>query len=106
MTLQEVIAGVVAIGLLVGGICVIWAIIRFSFVSERRTRGWQIRLRKPRMHEVEAKWNIRLPQVLESFFQSNVADRSEFYFAPAGSDQAKQWYIEHFIPLTARDITE
>jgi len=106
VSIQQIIAIVVVAAITFGCFHLLWGIVRFAIVSPRRTRGWQSRLRKPRLAEIESKWGVRLPSELESFFQTGVVERSEFYLAPSGSDRSRWWYIAHFIPLTARDVSE
>jgi hypothetical protein len=80
--------------------------IRFSFVGGARAKGSEKRLQRPALSEVEAKWGVKLPQSLETYFRSEIVTRSDFYLAPPGSDQSKWWYIESFLPLTRRDVSE
>jgi hypothetical protein len=81
-------------------------IVRFSIISSARTKGWQKRLRRPEISEVEAKWGVKLPQAMGTFFRSEIVERSDFYLAPSGSKQSDWWYIERFVPLTRRDLSE
>jgi hypothetical protein len=78
-------------------------IIRFSFVGAARLKGSEKRLQRP---EIESKWGIKLPQALETYFRSEIVTRSDFYLAPLGADQPKWWYMEGFLPLTCRDLSE
>jgi hypothetical protein len=95
-------AAVVCLGLLF----FLGAIIRFSFIGGARARGSEKRLRQPALSEIEAKWGVKLPQSLETYFRSDIVGGSDFYLAPPGTDQSKCWYIEGFLPLTRRDVSE
>jgi hypothetical protein len=81
-------------------------IIRFSFIGPARTKGWRERLQRPELSQVESKWEIRLPGSMEAYFRSGIVRRSDFFLAPLGSKQSEWWYIERFLPLTPRDISE
>jgi hypothetical protein len=81
-------------------------IIRFSFIGAARSKGSEKRLQRPELAEVESKWGIKLPQSLEAYYRSEIVTRSDFYLAPLGSDQTKWWYIEGFLPLTCRDLSD
>jgi len=106
MTVLEIIAGLVALACLAGCLFVLWVFIFSVIVSEWRTRGWQSRLAQPRLEEVEDEWQVRLPRALEPFFRSSgVVECFECYLAPPGAERMR-WYVEHFIPLTKRDIAE
>ncbi len=98
----------ITIVLILAFVClaVLWAIIRYSFISGRRTHGWQRRLHHPTIAEVEANWKLSLPASLESLYRSEFVDCSECYLAPRDSDRAGWWYLAHFIPLTVRDVSE
>lgn len=85
---------------------VLGLIIRFSFIGTVRTKGWPERLQRPQCSEVEVKWGVKLPQSLETYFQSDTVCRSDFYLAPPGAKQSEWWYIERFLPLTPRDLSE
>ena len=85
---------------------VLGAIIRFSFIGAARKKGSQQRLQKPQRAEVEAKWRSKLPESLETYFQSDIVRRSDFYLAPTGTKESEWWYIERFLPLTPRDLSE
>jgi hypothetical protein len=63
-------------------------------------------LRQPNLAEVAAKWNIQVPPSIELLFQNVMVEESEFYLRPPGSDSSIAWYIEHFIPFTANDLSE
>jgi hypothetical protein len=106
MKLNQIIPLVVSAAFLAGCIFVLWAIIRFSIISPRRTRGWQQRLSKPNLAEVESKWDIRLPRSLELLFQSDLVRQTECYLAPPGGDETTRWYIAQFIPITSQDLSE
>jgi hypothetical protein len=106
MNLQQIIAAVIVVAIVVGCRHLLWAIIRFSIIAPRRARGWQGRLRKPRIGEIESKWSVQMPRALESFFKSKVVERFGFYLAPAGADRSRWCYIARFIPMTARDLAE
>lgn len=85
---------------------VLGAIIRFSFIGTTRTKGWQQRLQKPQRSQVEQKWRVKLPDSLETYFQSDMVCRSDFYLAPSGAKQSEWWYIQRFVPLTPRDLSQ
>jgi hypothetical protein len=85
---------------------VLGAIIRFSFLGAARRSGWEQRLENPQRANVEVKWGVRLPESLETYFQSETVRRSDFYFAPIGTKKSECWYIERFLPLTPRDVSE
>lgn len=106
MSIPQIIAIVVVAAITYGCLYLLWSIIRFAILSPRRTRGWQSRLRKPQLSEIESKWGVRLPRELELFYQTVVVEHSEFYLAPSGTDRSSWWYIARFIPLTARDVSE
>src|SRR5271165_1319911 len=81
-------------------------IIRFSFIGPAMAKGSEKRLRKPELSPIEAKWGVKLPESIEAFYRSELAERSDFYLAPPGSKQSEWWYIENFLPLTRRDVSE
>ncbi len=95
-------AAVVCLGLLF----FLGVIIRFSFIGAARAKGWDKRLQRPALSEIESKWGVKLPQSLDTYFRSEIVGRSDFYLAPPGSDPSKWWYIEGFLPLTRRDVAE
>jgi hypothetical protein len=106
MTTWDVITGLFLVGIFAALIGFLWGIIRWGIISEFRTRGWRSRLARPRLKEVEAKWGVRLPPVLEEFYRSGGGERFEFFLASPGSDRTPRWFIGCFIPLTVRDISE
>jgi len=81
-------------------------IIRFSFIGAARLKGSEKRLQRPELAEVESKWGVKLPESLGIYFRSEIVTRLNFYLAPPGSDQSKWWYMEGFLPLTCRDLSE
>jgi hypothetical protein len=81
-------------------------IIRFSFIGPARTKGWRERVRRPEKSDVESKWNVKLPESVETYFRGEIVARSDFYLAPPGSKQSSWWYIERFVPFTCRDLPE
>jgi hypothetical protein len=95
-----------AILLVAGCIAVLLAIIRFSIISSRRTRGAKGRLHRPNLAEVEAKWNIKLPAALEALYASALVESAEQYLAAPGADREHAWHFYKFIPLTVRDLSE
>lgn len=105
MTLKDQIA-TGFVWLIVAALCwLVGTIIYFGITSKRSVRGWKKRLRHPRIPEVEFKWRVKLPPILESFFQSGIAERCEFYLAPPGTDRESDWwYVASFIPLTCQDV--
>lgn len=103
--LRDVITGLFLLAVFAALVGVLWVIIR-SIIAERRLRGWESRLAQPCLEEVEAKWGVRLPRVLEEFYRSGAAERSEFYLVPPGADRGPRWFVNGFIPLTVRDISE
>ena len=105
MTLQRILGWLGSLVIVGCGGLVLWAIVRFSIVSPRRTRGWRDRLRKPNLSEVESQWNLRLPRSIESFFHGDLVELSELYFSPPGADEVR-WYVAHVIPFTSRDLSE
>lgn len=80
----------------------------YPLFDDRRgsQKGWQEQLQSPQRSEVEVKWRVKLPESLETYFRSEIVRRSNFYLAPPGSNQSEWWYIERFLPLTARDLSE
>ncbi len=106
MDFQQMIVAAVGIAIVIGCFYLLWAIIRFSVIGPRRSRGWQKRLRKPQVSEIESKWDVHLPPALETLFQSSVVERFEFYLAPPGTDRARWYYVSRFIPMTERDVSE
>lgn len=96
------VAALVCLGLLF----LLSVIIRFSFIRPARAKGWRERLGRPEMSEVESKWGIRLPESMEKYYRGEIVTRSDFYLAPRGSTQSEWLYIERFVPLTCRDISE
>ena len=81
-------------------------IIRFSFIGGARAKGSQKRLHRPELSEIESKWGVTLPESSQKYYQSEIVARSDFYRAPAGTNPSDWWYIEGFLPLTCRDVSE
>lgn len=81
-------------------------VIRFSFIGGARAKGSQQRLHQPELSEIESKWGVKLPESIETFYRSEIVARSDFYLAPPDSKQSEWWYIEGFLPLTRRDVSE
>jgi hypothetical protein len=106
MMVLEVIAGLVVLAICAGCALMLWAFLRFGIVSEWRMRGWRGRLGRPRLDEVEAEWQVRLPRALDPFYRSSgVVERGECYLGPPGAGRPL-WYVAQFIPLTRRDVAE
>jgi hypothetical protein len=82
-----------------------WLLVRFGVFLPRRTRGWQDRLLHPTPPEVEARWKVHLPPSLEMLFRADWIQRRDFYLAPFRSRRSEWLWIDHFIPLTARDVS-
>jgi hypothetical protein len=81
-------------------------IIRFSFIGGARAKGLQKRLHRPELSEIESKWGVKLPDSLQKYYQSEIVARSDFYLAPTGTNPSEWWYIEGFLPLIRRDVSE
>jgi hypothetical protein len=103
---QQMIGWIGSFVLVGGGLLLLRAILRFSIISPRRTRGWKNRLHQPNLPEVESTWKVQLPRSLESLFQSNIVELSEVYLSPAGIGGSARWYVARFIPFTSRDLAE
>ena len=103
---MAIIGALLAVVVCLSLLLVLGAIIRFSLVGAARTKGWQARLRKPQRSEVEAKWHVKLPESLETYFRGEIVARSNFYLAPPGSKESEWWDVERFVPLTCRDLSE
>jgi hypothetical protein len=96
--LGSVFAVVLCLGLLFLAGVIVW----FGITGAKSRKGSRDRLHRPQIAEIEAKWRVKLPPSLETYFRSPIVDRSEFYLAPPG--QSEWWYIESFLPLTVRDL--
>ena len=99
-------ATLVTIAVVLGLLFLLGVILRFSFIGKARTKGWQERLQRPERSQVESKWEITLPESMEAYFRSEIVRHSDFFLAPPGSKQSDWWYVERFLPLTARDLSE
>lgn len=106
MKIMNILGQVAGYGFLAFLAFMLWVIIRWSFVSPWLTRGRNQRLRKPNLAEVEAKWNVRLPRALELLYQSDLVQQGEVYLAPPDASATTRWYVETFLPITSRDLSE
>jgi hypothetical protein len=83
------------------------AILRFTIVSERRTRGAEGRLRYPNATEVAGIVGFPPPADLVAFYErAPFLDRKEFQLVDPTQEAGRAWDIGEFIPLTARDARE
>jgi len=86
---------------------VLWAIVRFSILSSRRTRGASARLRRPDLAGVERLCGFPLPPDLASFFlEDPMVERAEFQLVDTTKDPPIRWDIDGFFPLTPTDVRE
>jgi hypothetical protein len=81
-------------------------LVRFSILGSIRHKGSAKRLCEPKLAEIESKWGIKLPDSLEAGYKNEFVGRSDFYLAPPSTNQPGWWYIEGFLPLTRRDVTD
>lgn len=103
--LRDVLTGLFLLVVVAALVGFLWAVVR-SIIAERQLRGWKDRLDQPCLEEIDAKWGVRLPRVLEEFYQTGAAERSEFYLVAPGADRGPRWFVMGFIPLMVRDIGE
>jgi hypothetical protein len=83
------------------------AFLRFTVVSDWRTRGAEGRLRYPAPSEVAGIVGFAPPADLVPFFeQAPFVERGEFQLVDRAHGAGRAWDISHFTPLTARDVRE
>ena len=104
---KQILSWVITIGIIFFCLVLLWAFVRFSVISQWRTRGWQKRLRQPQVDTVAAHWQVQLPAVLESFYRSSdVIELEEFCLTGSVSPPATKWFVHGFIPFTVVDLSE
>ncbi len=105
--LQQMFGVTIAVGIILFCLILLWFIVRFSIVSERRTHGWQKRLRQPEVDLVAAHWQLQLPVGLASFYRnSDVIELAEFFLTDSTTSGSVKWFIYKFIPFTIVDLSE
>src|SRR5438128_582874 len=105
--LKQILGWSVAVGLVIMCLGTLWAIIRFSFISGRRTRGEKQRLQVPDAAGVERLAGIPIPiELIEFYRKSDVIGRTEFHFVDLSQTPPKGWFIGGFVPLTPIDTKE
>jgi hypothetical protein len=96
-----------AIAVIVVGLLLLGAIIRFSIISGLRTKSAPMRLRNPNLSGVEQVCGFSLPSDLASFFEEMAfIERTEFELVDDSKTPPRVWPIGSFIPLTPRDVRE
>lgn len=104
---NEVVAACVVVGLVAVLVGFLWLCIRAGIIARRRTSGWESRLAQPNLEEVESLCQVRLPFQLEELYRKEgTVRRFGFYLLQPGEKKSKHWFIAHFVPLTARDVSE
>lgn len=96
------------VALFVGALLLLlWAIVRFGFVSARRTRGAAGRLRDPDPAAVERVVGFAPPPALAAFYrESDLAARTEVTLVDGAASPPARWFVGAFIPLAAPDVRE
>ncbi len=83
------------------------AMIRFAFISPRRTKGARQRLRRPDVRGLEALCGFSAPPELVTFYkESPFVERTEFSLLDPSKTPPKEWRIGTFEPLTRIDTRE
>jgi hypothetical protein len=81
------------------------AFLRFTVVSDWRTRGAEGRLRYPAPSEVAGIVGFAPPADLVPFFeQAPFVEKGEFQLVDRAHGAGRAWDISHFTPLTARAL--
>ena len=103
--MQSIIAAIVAVVFIGTLLLVLGAIVRFSFVSARRTRNSSSRLRTPDVAGLGQVGGLQPPTDLDPFYrEERFVEKTEFYLVDPGS--RARWFIEAFLPVTPRDTKE
>jgi hypothetical protein len=85
----------------------LWSILRFSIISQWRTRGAEKRLRRPLSREVERTCGFSPPrELVEMYKKAPFVEMTEFHMVDRSKTPVKAWLIGGFSPLTAVDILE
>jgi hypothetical protein len=104
---KQIFAVALTVGLVAICLAVLWAIIRFSIISPRRTQGGQDRLRSPDPTGVARVTGTHLSDELVAFYRSSpVITRTEFRLVDSSQTPPRDWFIGCFVPLTALDSKE
>ncbi len=104
MTVQVIIAGLVALTLSAGCLLVLWVFVRFTVISEWRSAAGRAASRSPAWRNWRLSGTFDCPP-LEAYYRSGVVEHGECYLVPPGVED-QRWYVVHFIPLTKRDVAE
>lgn len=93
--------------IVVGGISLLWVIIRFSIISNIKTKGARVRLRFPDPEGVAPVCGFRPSEELVEFYKTaEVIDKQMFHFVDTRPSPPKGWFIGNFIPITPTDTEE
>jgi hypothetical protein len=83
------------------------AMIRFAFISPRRTKGARQRLRRPDIRGLEALCGFPAPPELVAFYkEAPIVELTEFKLLDHSKTPTKEWMIGTFEPLTLVDTRE
>lgn len=97
----------VAVGAVASLVLLLYAIIRFSIVSPRRTRGWKRRLRHPETEGVHGVSGFQpSPDLIAFYRQAPFIELVEFYLVDRSKKPAVEWPVGAFNPLTPVDVRE
>jgi hypothetical protein len=101
---MDALVALVAVGLL---LLLLGAIIRFSVISPRRTRGSRSRLRQPDAPGVADLCGFQPPADLVDLYRvTPFVERVEFQLVDERQSPPRRFDIGAFIPLTPRDVRE
>ena len=106
MTVQVIIAGLVALTLSAGCLLVLWVFVRFTVISEWRTReAGRAASRSPAWRNWRLSGTFDCPPHSRRVLGAASVEHGECYLVPPGVED-QRWYVVHFIPLTKRDVAE
>jgi len=104
---MEIVGSIIAVVVIALLLLTLGAIIRFSFISPRRTKGARQRLRRPDIRGLEGLCGFRPPPELVAFYkEASFVELTEFTLIDRSQTPAKEWIIGTFEPLTVVDTRE
>jgi hypothetical protein len=104
---MEIVGSIIAVAVIALLLVTLGAIIRFSFISPRRTKGARQRLRRPDIRGLEALCGFSPPSELVAFYkEAPFVELTEFTLIDRSQTPAKEWIIGTFHPLTLIDVKE
>ncbi len=97
----------ILVAALVPLIAILWAIVRFSIVSPKRTAGAATRLRAPDLIGAAKAAGFHPPPEIEEFYlESPLVEMQECVLIDSSKQPPREWPLARFFPISEVDVAE